>query len=172
MGWSQGKRPRLRHRHPRRRRASRHAPKYATRSREQGTAYINRQALLSRGENAFFGALREAVAGHYLIMCKVRLADLITCSDAAWRCGGGRPIAQKHVDFVLCDPQTTRFVLGIELDDRSHDRPDRRRRDAFVNDVMAGAGIRLLRIPATSQYSAWAIRRRLQEACAPKRTRS
>jgi len=114
--------------------------------------YSNRQTLLSRGEMAFHGPLLEAVAGKYLIMCKVRLADIITCSQTDWRRGWGGAIAQKHIDFVLCDPVTTRFILAIELDDRSHDRPERRRRDAFVDQVMTGAGVRLIRFQARAHY--------------------
>ncbi len=101
---------------------------------------------------AFHGPLLEAVAGKHLIMCKVRLADIITCSQSDWCRGWGGAIAQKHIDFVLCDPVTTRFILAIELDDRSHDRPERRRRDAFVDQVMAGAGVRLIRFQARAHY--------------------
>ena len=114
--------------------------------------YANRQTLLSRGEMAFHGPLLEAVAGKYLVMCKVRLADIITCSQTNWYQGWGGAIAQKHIDFVLCDPVTTRFILAIELDDRSHERPDRRRRDAFVNQVMADAAVRLIRFQARAHY--------------------
>lgn len=119
--------------------------------------YQNRLTLLSRGEAAFFGPLSRALGSRFLIMCKVRLADVITCTDGEWRRGLGRAIAQKHLDFVLCDRTTTRFVLAIELDDRTHERPDRRRRDYFVNQVLAQTGVRLIRFRARSRYSATAI---------------
>ena len=92
-------------------------------------------------------------------MSKVRLADIVTCSDAAWRRGMGSAIAQKHLDFVLCDRHTTQFLLAIELDDRSHDRPDRRKRDEFVNRVLAQAGVALIRFQARRWYSVEFIRR-------------
>lgn len=124
-------------------------------------AYRSRQTLLSRGEAAFFGPLTAALAGRLLIMCKVRLADIITCSDAEWSLGRGRAISQKHLDFVLCDRVTTRLVAAIELDDRSHNRPERRRRDRFVNQVLAEAGIRLIRFQAQSRYAVQHIRHRI-----------
>lgn len=37
-------------------------------------------------------------------------------------------------------------MLGIELDDDSHERKDRRQRDMFVNALFAATGIPLLRI--------------------------
>lgn len=121
-------------------------------------AYRNRQTLLSRGETAFFGPLTHAVAGQFLIMCKVRLADVITCSDADWRRGMGAAIAQKHLDFVLCDLRSTRYVLAIELDDRSHAQYHRRRRDRFVNEALSQARIRLVRFRASAHYSVKSIR--------------
>ncbi len=37
-------------------------------------------------------------------------------------------------------------MLGIELDDASHERKDRKVRDMFVNDLFASVGIPLIRI--------------------------
>jgi len=115
--------------------------------------YASRETLLTRGEAAFHGPLQEAVGGRYLIMCKVRVADVLTCSEADWRHGFGGAISQKHLDFVLCEPASTRIVLAIELDDRSHEAEHRRRRDKFLNEALRTAGIPLLRIKARAQYS-------------------
>lgn len=56
-------------------------------------------------------------------------------------------INAKHIDFVLCDLQNVRPVLAIELDDSSHNKPDRIQRDEFVNKVFADAKFPLLRVP-------------------------
>lgn len=126
--------------------------------------YRSRETLLSRGEAAFFGPLQQALNGQFLIMSKVRLADLVSCSATEWRTGYGGAISQKHVDFVLCDPTTTRFILAIELDDRTHDSEDRKRRDRFLNEVLATVGIRLLRVRARSYYSLSSLRSLVHEA--------
>jgi hypothetical protein len=120
--------------------------------------YASRQTLLSRGEAAFHGPLQEAVGGQYLVMCKVRVADVLTCTETDWRLGHGGAISQKHLDFVLCEPSTTRIVLAIELDDRSHEAEHRQRRDRFLNEALRAGGIRLLRIKARAQYSAEIIK--------------
>jgi len=80
---------------------------------------------------------------------KVRLADNVTCSDVDRRSGFGGPISQKYVDFVLCEIRTTRAVAAIGLDDRSHDRPDRKRRGVFLNRVLAASGIAIIRSSGT-----------------------
>src|SRR5207249_5875833 len=47
---------------------------------------------------------------------------------------------------------TTAVVLAIELDDLSHDREGRQTRDEFVDDVLAGCGVALLRVRAARSY--------------------
>lgn len=130
----------------------------------QELPYTSRITLLSRGETAFFGPLQSAVGGDFLIMSKVRLADMVTCSQRDWRSGFGGAISQKHLDFVLCDPKTTRFVLAVELDDRTHEAEHRKRRDRFLDQVLAIVGIRLLRIRARSSYSVPVLRKILHSA--------
>lgn len=127
--------------------------------------YRARRTLLTPTEREFYEALCRAVGGRYVVCIKVRLADVIDCPTAVWRLGYGRLVAQKHLDFVLCDPATTRVRAAVELDDRSHARWDRRARDRFVEGAMRAAGVPLIRLPAESAYSpheaARAVRRAL-----------
>jgi hypothetical protein len=46
-----------------------------------------------------------------------------------------------------------RPILGIELDDKSHDRPERKTRDELVVNVFAAASLPLVRIPVKTGYS-------------------
>jgi hypothetical protein len=125
--------------------------------------YVAWKTLLTNTEGTFYHALREAVGGRYAVAMKVRLADVVTCKDNVWALGYGRLIAQKHIDFVLCDPDTSRILLAIELDDRSHDHPKRRARDVFVNQALQVAGVPLLRVPAAACYDACSLRRAIRE---------
>src|ERR1019366_3060519 len=108
--------------------------------------------LLTRNEAAFFTVLSAVVGNNYLISCKVRLADLVTCAERDWRRGHANRIAQKHVDFVVTHVASSRIVAAIELDDRTHAKPERRLRDAFLNDLFRQMRIRLIRVPASWQY--------------------
>jgi hypothetical protein len=114
--------------------------------------YTARPALLTQGELAFYRVLRRAFFGHLHVSFKTRLADILYCPEALWNTLHGRQIAQKHVDFVLLDPETTAILAVVELDDRSHDSLERRRRDGFLNRALEGAGIPLLRVRAASYY--------------------
>ena len=55
-------------------------------------------------------------------------------------------IKAKHTDFILCDPEDLDVLAGVELDDPSHERPERIERDEFVDGVYQAAGIPLIHV--------------------------
>ena len=65
-------------------------------------------------------------------------------------------ISLKRVDFVLVDPLTLEPQAVIDLDDRSHEREDRVKRDAFVASVL-----KQVRIPVASTYASPKLRQLL-----------
>jgi len=134
------------------------SPRPTSCKQRQPLPYHTRGTLLTRGEAAFYAALVKAVAGDAIIAMKVRAADLISCSVDAWEKGFGDMVAKHHLDFVLCCRRTTHIIVAIELDDRSHERSDRKRRDKFLSQAFFDAGIPLIRVKAASQYDCVAIR--------------
>jgi very-short-patch-repair endonuclease len=141
-------------------------------ARARRLPYFSREFLLTRGEAAFYRVLRGVVPDGLTLCFKVRLCDLIDCAPDARAKGFWSKIAQKHIDFVLVDAADTAIRLAIELDDRSHDRKDRRDRDAFVDGALAVAGIPVLRVPAAAEYDAKEVRRLLDESLRRKARRA
>jgi Protein of unknown function (DUF2726) len=74
-----------------------------------------------------------------------------------------RHINQKSVDFVICDKEF-RTVVAIELDDKTHERPDRIERDEIVEGLFKEAGIRLVRIRSQSPFSVQELANSLKRA--------
>lgn len=120
--------------------------------RREKFPYFAAQTLLTAAELQFYKVLKAVTVGRYDISCKVRLGDIIKCTDYYWRKGYGPKISAKHIDFVLHDPDTSEIILCIELDDKSHNRPERVARDKFLNKALDTADVRLLRIPVTRGY--------------------
>ncbi|MCZ7568920.1 MAG: DUF2726 domain-containing protein [Ardenticatenaceae bacterium] len=115
--------------------------------------YRLRDDFLSPAEASFFRVLRTIVADRFLICPKVALGDLFFVPNARENVAAGNRIARKHVDFLLCEPATLRPRLGIELDDRSHQRLDRAARDDFVDRVFAAAGLPLVHVALRRSYT-------------------
>ena len=126
--------------------------------------YFPRPFLLSKGELAFYHAMRHVMPPGLVVSFKVRLSDVINCPGHAWKQGYGAKISQKHLDFVVVDANTTAVRFVIELDDRTHHRRDRRDRDAFVDAALAAAGVPILRVPAAASYEPARLRQELTAA--------
>ncbi|MCA1799518.1 MAG: DUF2726 domain-containing protein [Xanthomonadaceae bacterium] len=124
-------------------------------------AYRLRSSLVTRAERSFLGVLDSAVAGRYRVFAKVRVEDVLqapSTSDRRRHAAARNRIKSKHFDFVLCNPTDLAFVAAIELDDKSHLRHSRIKRDQFLNDACAGAGLPLVRIMARRSYTISDIR--------------
>ena len=134
--------------------------------------YEKRASLLTQSELAFYRALNEAVDGQWSIHAMVRLADLIQVRPAtpkfqSWQ----NRIHAKHVDFLLCDRGTLEAKLALELDDATHQRPDRQSRDTFVNQALSDAGVPLLRVDVGETYNAHLLRKSIEERLTTDRHR-
>ena len=116
--------------------------------------YVLRIGILSQGEEAFYLALKTAVGDRAVIWPKVGLGDLFypKTGDRSANATYRNKIDRKHVDFLLCDPLTLKPLAGIELDDTSHRRADRKKRDQFVDQVFAAAKLPLVHVPAAMSY--------------------
>lgn len=115
--------------------------------------YRQRDDFLSLAELSFYHVLLQAVASHFVVCPKVNLWDLFFVARPHENRGAKGRIDRKHVDFVLCEPRTMRPVCAIELDDRSHQKESRIKRDAFVDSVFHTAGLPLLHVTAARTYS-------------------
>ena len=68
--------------------------------------------------------------------------------------------------FLICENGTLRPLIGIELDDCSHQRADRQKRDADVDRIFGAARLPLLHVPAKSSYDASALDQAIKEKIA------
>jgi len=122
-------------------------------SLDQAMPYRGRDYLFSKAERSFYEVLVRSLPQGHVLFAKVRLADLLylakgTEKSQSWR----NRIQSKHVDFVICEPKYLKPILVVELDDSSHDEPDRQDRDRFVDKALGAGGIAILHVPAKSAY--------------------
>lgn len=130
--------------------------------------YRLRDDFLSPAEYSFYRVLLQAAGTRAVICPKVRLSDLIFVAGGEGQQKYRNQIDRKHLDFVLCDPERMRPWCGVELDDRSHDRRDRRERDELVDRAMAAAGLPLVRVKAQRAYSPAELWQTIEQAATAK----
>ncbi len=129
--------------------------------------YVKQDALFTEAERSFLGVLESALGTDLRVFGKVRLADVIKVKP-------GLPngpqqqafnrIKAKHLDFVVCRPDDLAVEFVVELDDASHNRQDRKDRDAFLDEALAAAGVPIFRFTAKRAYAVGEVREALFEA--------
>jgi uncharacterized protein DUF2726/topoisomerase-like DNA binding C4 zinc finger protein len=114
-----------------------------------------RDDFLSSAEISFCQVLRAVVGDRAVVCPKVNLGDLffVATGDHRKNRALANRVDRKHVDFLLCEPKTMRPVVGLELDDKSHNRSDRQARDQLVENVFSAAGLPLVRFAVKSGYA-------------------
>ena len=131
--------------------------------------YRLRDDFLSPAERSFLGVVQLVAGDSYVVCPKVNLADVFFVARPNENQAYRNRIDRKHVDFLLCDPATMQPRAGVELDDASHQRRDRRARDVFVDEVFAAAKLPLLRFPVRTSYSAAEVAEQIKTIAAPAR---
>ncbi len=111
--------------------------------------------FVSPAELNFFFNLKAVIGDSAHVFSKVKLSDLFYAKTGDY--GKNRSytnrIDRKHVDFLLCDRKTLKPILGIELDDKSHQHADRQERDDFVNHVFQVTKLPLMHVSVQRGYS-------------------
>ncbi|OKU32146.1 hypothetical protein ACN79_25095 [Escherichia coli] len=126
-------------------------PGEAERILVSGEYWQRQKTLLTEREVSFMKGLFRIVDMKRWYLCpQVRVADIVQLngnirprSRQWWQLF--RMVSQWHVDVVIVERRSFSIVAAVELDDASHLRPERRRRDILLEEVMRQAGIPLLR---------------------------
>lgn len=95
--------------------------------------YEKKDYLCSRSEQKFFKQLINLLPKQYYVHCQSSLISLLKPADLR----SARMVWAKRMDYVITD-RDSKILLVIELDDKSHDRKDRKKRDKFVNKTLRG----------------------------------
>ena len=132
--------------------------------------YRAKNTLLTANELHFLKTLEEAAGSMKTLAC-VRVADLLEPTAERYKKGSGwqrdfNAISSKHVDFVLCG-NDMRPLLAIELDDSTHGRSERVKRDIFLDQAFRDAGFPLLRVKSAVSYNATVLRKEIASLIAP-----
>jgi len=116
--------------------------------------YARRAYIMTQAEMNLFRRLEKVAADRYYIFPQVHLSSLLnhTVKGQNWKAALSA-IQRKSVDFALVDKITLKTAYAVELDDSTHDRPDRQERDGRVEQYLQDAGIPLVRLRNTSAMS-------------------
>ena len=133
----------------------------------RGYDYGKKDFFMSRAEHECYDALIAAVGKDYYIFPQAHLTSIVDhkIKGQNWR-GAFRHIDEKSVDFVLCDKNYIAPRLVIELDDRTHERLDRKLRDGEVERILKCASLPLLRLDNHGSFDSIDVAQKIKSAIA------
>jgi hypothetical protein len=121
--------------------------------------------FITEAEASFFRVLRHVVGDRGHILAQVSLGQLLytKSSDRSARVRTENSYKQKALDFLICDPQSLRPLLAIELDEPSHARARREDRDELLEQLFDAAGLPYIHVLTSRTYDT----RELEATVAP-----
>lgn len=119
---------------------------------DERSPYRLREHFLSTPELALLRVLQKMVGRHYLICPKVALNDIFYIVRPNENVHFFNKFFRKHVDFLLCEPDTLKPAFGIELV-KPVTRNETREADQFMAELFLSARLPLVHIQSSEHYS-------------------
>lgn len=113
-------------------------------------SYQLEPSILTATELKFYKVLVKSVPAHYTLLIKPRIADYVKTEP--FNLAAFNRINSKHIDFLICNAQSLEPILGIELDDSSHQKKRAQERDAFVETLYRQISLPLYRVKTAKSY--------------------
>lgn len=109
--------------------------------------YYAKSYVMTSRENECFKILNEIFSSKWFVVPQVHLSALLDyrVKGQNWN-AAFRHINGKSVDFVLIGKESYKVICAIELDDSTHNKPERKERDVEIERIFNQARIPLARI--------------------------
>ena len=133
--------------------AGRTTRRWAVADRLGGASLRAEPLLVNPSERAAWNFLTNAEIGQAHILAKVRLEDVVSVNTADHRLRNSvrGQIKSRHLDFLLTDGDF-RPLLAVEVDGSSHSSERAATADELKRQVLARAGVPLLRLQVGSDW--------------------
>lgn len=117
--------------------------------------YMKNHSFLTFNEYKFYLSLKQYITKNnldYIIIPRANLKEFITVTEKKHYRAYFNKIRSKHVDFLVCT-QNFKPIMAFELDDHSHYRNDRIKRDKFVDELFKEIQLILIHFKSEKYYS-------------------
>ncbi len=114
--------------------------------------YQANSKIVSKAEYEFYLAARKALGSDYVLCPKPSLAAFFSISDPAADFLAADRLSRVNVDFLVCSVTTLRIFFGIQFEENQK-KPESRKQDAFIEEAFKAAGLPLLHIHQSDDYS-------------------
>ena len=122
--------------------------------------YIKKDYIMTEQEYKFYRLLKNYTSKNNLnLFAQVSLYAIVNSKNYS----DFNKIKSKSIDFVITDVNC-KIKLCIELDDYTHIKENRQKRDNFIDKLFEELEIKMLRIPVQQYYNMTDIERKITES--------
>ena len=122
--------------------------------------YERKNYLLTQNELKFYKLLKNITDKYNLnLFSQVALYEIVKSKNIK----DFNKIKSKTIDFVITDINC-KIKLCIELDDPTHIKENRQKRDEFINSLFNELNIILIRIPVQGYYNLSELENKIKES--------
>lgn len=127
---------------------------YTTEEVDSEWKYEKRACMMTGAEKVAFRRLDKIFGEWFYVIPQVHLSELLDWEvpGQSWMAAKSH-IDKKSVDFVLIRKENLETACAIELDDYTHERQERKRRDRDVERHFKEAGMPLARLRGIGEMS-------------------
>ena len=125
--------------------------------------YYTNKKVMTPGEEYFFKELKKMTNKLDLyIFPQVNMERYINVKKTKEIYSYRNRIKSRCIDYLIIKNDNT-ILCGIELDDKSHEKNERIKRDEFINTLFDKINIQLFRIPQREKYNMEILENKLKE---------
>ena len=122
--------------------------------------YIKKDYIMTEQEYKFYRLLKNYTSKNNLnLFAQVSLYAIVNSKNYS----NFNKIKSKSIDFVITDANC-KIKLCIELDDYTHIKENRQKRDNFIDKLFEELEIKMLRLPVQNYYNMTDIERKITES--------
>lgn len=104
------------------------------------SAYRKTERVMNESEQELFTNLQNTLGDGYTVLTNARLEDFVEINEQVVAENEKMTdlrnrIKSHYADFLICDRFSTKPLLAIELDDKSHYDAERQERDKYIDDL-------------------------------------
>lgn len=133
--------------------------------KEAALPFRLRPNFMSTAEVALYRALKELTKERYVIFTKVALNEVFFVARPNENVHYFSKLFRKYVDFLLCDPESLKPQIGIEIV-RTRAVEGIRDSDKFVEELFFASGLPLVQVHAGERLKMSEMVARFREAFA------
>lgn len=115
-----------------------------TNKKNKETIWYSKKNIMTATEINFYNKLKDILGDKYIIWPQINLAAIINKNGSFNYKRRFQTELYHNIDFGIFDKDTFELLLLIELNDNSHYKPDRKKRDENVKSLCYQSGYKIV----------------------------